>query len=225
MNVAKIVGDIIRRQFLSGVLVVVPLILTYVVLRFLFEAVDGILLPVVEKVLGYNVPGLGIITTLLIILLTGFFTRSLLGGTIYKRGDRVLTKIPIIRIIYLAAKQLIQAISMPTVNSFKEVVMIEYPRRGLFIIGFATARVKYANDRIGQQKLIGVFIPSTPMPASGFVIFAPENEIMKVNLSVEEALKMLVSGGIVAPPTFGDNEKKERIEVYSEGVEKSHVTG
>jgi len=225
MSVYKIVGDIVRRQFLSGVLVVVPLILTYVVLRFLFEVVDGVLLPIVEKILGYNVPGLGIITTLLIILLTGFFTRSLLGGSIYKRGDLLLTRIPIIRIIYLAAKQLIQAISMPNINSFKEVVLIEYPRRGLYVIGFATSRIRFDDNKIGNQKLVGIFVPSTPTPVTGLVVFAPEDDIKKVDLSVEEALKLLVSGGIVAPSSFGGDNKKERIEVYSEGVDKSHVTG
>ena len=225
MSIYKIVGDIIRRQFLSGVLVVVPLILTYVVLRFLFYAVDGILLPIAEKILGYNVPGLGIITTLLIILLTGFFTRSLIGSSLYKRGDRLLVRIPIIRIVYLAAKQLIQAISMPTVKSFKEVVMVEYPRHGLYVIGFATSRVKFSGNGIINRKLVGVFIPSTPTPVSGIVIFVPEEEIVKVDMSVEEALKLLVSGGIVAPKQFIERENRERMEVYSEGVEETHVIG
>ena len=240
MSVFKIVSDIVRRQFLSGVLVVVPLILTYVVLRFLFDVVDGILLPVVEKLLGYTIPGLGIIATLLIILLTGFFTRSLLGGTLYKYGDQIMARIPIIRIIYMAAKQLIEAITRPQIKSFKEVVMIEYPRRGLYAIGFATSRIKYIDDVFGKKKLVGVFVPSTPTPVTGLVIFAPEDEIMPVDMSVEEAMKLLVSGGIVAPPAFRDNDRisvyevaadtgdaneVEEVEEAGEELEERHVTG
>lgn len=221
MSVFKIVGDIVRRQFLSGVLVVVPLILTYVVLRFLFEAVDGILLPVVEKLLGFTIPGFGIIATLLIILLTGLFTRSILGGTIYKHSDKIMARLPLIRIIYLAAKQLIEAITRPQVKSFKEVVMIEYPRRGLYAIGFATAQIKYSDEHFGHRKLVGVFVPSTPTPITGLVIFVPEDEIMPVDITVEEAMKLLVSGGIVAPSVFRD---QTGISVYqhASGIQKTN---
>jgi len=204
MSVLKVVKDIIRRQFLSGVLVVVPLILTYVVLRFLFEAIDGILLPVIIRIFGYAIPGLGIVATLFIILLTGFFIRSILGATLYKHGDRILTKIPLIRVFYLAAKQLIEAITMPQIKAFKEVVMIEYPRRGLYIIGFATSRTRRVNDGVLDKILVGVFVPSTPTPVSGFVVFVPEDEIVPLEISVEEAVKLLVSGGIVMPPIIGN---------------------
>jgi uncharacterized membrane protein len=199
MSVLKIVKDILRRQFVSGVLVVVPLILTYVVLRFLFEAIDGILLPIIIHMFGYTIPGLGIIATLLIILLTGFFIRSIVGATLYKHGDRILARIPLIRVVYLAAKQLIEAITRPQIKSFKEVVMIEYPRRGLYIIGFATAKTRCVSDGGVEQTLVGVFVPSTPTPVSGFVVFVPEDEVTPLQITVEEAIKMLVSGGIVTP--------------------------
>jgi uncharacterized membrane protein len=201
----KIIKDIIRRQFLSGVLVVVPLILTYVVLRFLFENIDGIMSPVIERVFGYHVPGLGIITTILIIILTGFFTCNLVGAKIYKMGDKVLTRTPLIRIFYLAAKQLIEAITMPNVNSFKEVVMIEYPRKGTYALGFATARIKM--DETGSTRLIGVFVPSTPTPVSGIVVFVPENDVIHSNLTIEEGIKMIVSGGIVTPRSIMAEEE------------------
>jgi uncharacterized membrane protein len=203
MSVFKIVRDIIRRQFLSGVLVVVPLILTYVVLMFLFESVDGILSPLVQKVFGYSIPGLGIITTILIILLTGFFTRSLIGATLYKHGDKLLARTPVIRIFYLAAKQLVEAVSVPDIKAFKDVVMIEYPRRDLYAIGFATARIRYQDESSGSKRLTGVFVPSTPTPISGFVIFVPDDEIIRLNMTVEETIKLLVSGGIVSPQSIG----------------------
>ncbi len=202
MSVFKLIKDIVRHQFLSGVLVVVPLILTYVVLLFLFESIDSILSPVVEKVFNYNIPGLGIVTTILVILLAGFITRNVVGARVYKIGDRLLTQTPIIRIFYLAAKKLIEAIAMPQVNTFKEVVMFEYPRRGVYALGFATTRVRFLPDGSNERKMVGVFVPSTPTPLSGIVIFVPENEVIPLDITVEEGIKMIVSGGIVSPDTI-----------------------
>jgi uncharacterized membrane protein len=207
MSILQIIKDVIRRQFLSGVLVVVPLILTYVVLRFLFESIDGILSPIVQRLFGYHVWGLGIIFTLLLILLTGFFTRNLVGAKLYRCGDKVLTRTPIIRIFYLAAKQLIEAITRPHISSFKEVVMIEYPRKGTYALGFATARVRL--DKSTDKKYIGVFIPSTPTPVSGIVIFVPEEEVKSTELTIEEGIKMIVSGGIVAPKSIMAEDSQE----------------
>ncbi len=142
MKVFQLFRDILRRQFLAGVLVVVPLIITYIVLRFLFESVDGILSPLIDKLIGHEIPGLGIVATLLIILLAGFFTRNVIGATLIKYGEKALSNTPIIRIFYLAAKQLIEAVTVPNIKTFKEVVMIEYPRRGMYAVGFATTKIK-----------------------------------------------------------------------------------
>ncbi|MFH2034935.1 MAG: DUF502 domain-containing protein [Candidatus Zixiibacteriota bacterium] len=199
MSIFRIIKAILKRQFLSGVLVVVPVILTYVVLRFLFESLDGILSPVVYKTLGYDIPGLGIFLTILLILLTGFFTRSLIGSSIYKQGDKILARLPLIRVIYLAAKQLINAITMPNIKTFKEVVLIEYMRKDLYAIGFATSDIKCNNLPIKEDRLISVFIPSTPTPVSGFLVFVPQRDIVVLDMSIEEAMKLLVSGGIVSP--------------------------
>ncbi|MCX6825791.1 MAG: DUF502 domain-containing protein [candidate division Zixibacteria bacterium] len=212
MPIWKTTKDILRRQFLSGVLVVVPLILTYVVLRFLFEAVDGILSPLVLRLFGYNIPGLGIIATILIILLTGFLTRNIIGSTLFHFGDRMLGKMPIIRIIYLAAKQLIEAVTIPNVKAFREVVMIEYPRNGLYAIGFVTTHIKFKGGLKEDEKLIGVFIPSTPTPMTGIVIFIAEEEVTCLNISVEEGLKLAVSGGIVSPGTINRSAYKTNSE-------------
>ena len=194
--------DIIKRQFLSGVLVVVPLILTYLVLRFLFETVDGILSPLIFKLLGYSIPGLGIIATVLIILLMGIVTRNLVGAKLYGYGDKMLTKTPLIRIIYSAAKQLIEAVSVPNIKTFKEVVMIEYPRHGLYAVGFATAKIKFQGGKNGDKKLVGVFIPSTPTPMTGIVVFIAEEDVICMDITVEEGIKLIVSGGIVSPQTI-----------------------
>jgi len=213
-SIFKMAQDVLRRQFLSGMLVVVPLILTYVVLRFLFDVIDGILSPYIFKFLGYSIPGLGIIFTILIIILTGFFVRSIVGASIYKRGDNLLTKMPIVRIFYLAAKKLIEALAKPSNEAFKEVVMFEYPRHGIWAIGFLTSKIKFVNGEADQQQeLIGVFVPSTPTPVSGFVIFAPRKDVVTLDLTIEAGLKLLVSGGIVAPTLI-----KKRIQPASSEV-------
>jgi len=199
MNVIRIAKDIVKRQFLSGVLVVVPLIITYIVLRFLFEAVDGILSPLIEKAFGYSIPGLGIAVTILIIILAGFLTRNILGATLYHYGDKMLVKTPIIRIFYLAAKQLIQAVTVPQVKSFKEVVMIEYPRPGLFALGFTTTHMALQSGENPGKRLIGIFMPSTPTPFTGWFVLTTEDQIIPVDMTVEEAVKLLVSAGVVAP--------------------------
>jgi len=208
MSVLRIIWDIIKRQFFSGVLVVVPLILTYIVLRFLFEAVDGILSPLIFRLIKHNIPGLGIIATILIILIAGILTRNFIGAGLIRFGDSVLAKTPVIRIFYLAAKQLIEAMTVPSAKTFKEVVMIEYPRKGVYAVGFATAKIKFQGGQEGENKLIGFFIPSTPTPMTGIVVFVAEGDVICLDITVEEGIKLIVSGGIVSPPTIGRLQKK-----------------
>lgn len=199
MSIFRIIRDILRRQFLAGVLVVVPLILTYVVLRFLFRALDGILSPLLPKLLGIHIPGLGILATLLLIFLIGIFTTNVIGSTLVKYWDKLLARTPIIRVFYLAAKQLIEALAVPNIKAFKEVVMIEYPRKGIFVIGFATTQTKLISADKGEKRLIGVYIPSTPTPMTGAIVFLPEEEVVSLDMPVEDGIKLIVSGGIVAP--------------------------
>ena len=189
---------ILKKYFISGVLVVVPIILTYIVLKFLFETVDGILQPFIHHLLGYYIPGLGIFSTLLIIILAGVLTRNVLGAWIYRRGDSVLTRLPIIRPIYSSAKQLLEAIAAPSMSSFKEVTLIEYPRKGIHALGFISHRVEMSlNDEVSKYAV--VFIPSTPTPISGIVVIVPEKEAVTLNMTVEEGIKFLVSGGVASP--------------------------
>ncbi len=208
MSIFKTLWDLIKRQFFSGVLVVVPLILTYVVLRFLFESLDGILSPLIFRLIKHNIPGLGIIATIIIIFIAGSLTRNFIGASLIRFGDSMLAKTPVIRIFYLAAKQLIEAMTVPNVKTFKEVVMIEYPRKGVYAVGFATAKIKFEGGPEGDRKLIGVFIPSTPTPMTGIVVFVAEVDVICLNITVEEGIKLIVSGGIVSPPAISRLDKK-----------------
>jgi len=198
MSVTSRVIDTVKRHFLSGVLVVVPLILTYIVLKFLFETIDGILQPIIFKLFGYFIPGLGVFTTLLLIILAGMFTRNYLGHKMYKYSERLLVKMPVIRPIYSSAKQLLEAVTISDVKSFKEVGLVEYPRKGAYALCFIARTVQL---KVGDnlRNALTVFIPSTPTPVSGMVILVPREDVILLDMTIEDGVKFLVSGGVASP--------------------------
>lgn len=201
MSLLGTIKAIVKRHFVSGVLVVVPLILTYIVLKFLFDAVDGLLQPLLHRIVGLYVPGLGILTTLLLIVLAGFFTRNFVGAWLYRLGESLLERMPLIRPIYSAAKQLLEAIALPTVDSFKEVALVEYPRRGAYALCFVAKRISMELEGKTTDH-VTVFVPSTPTPVSGIVLVVPVADVLSVNMTVEEGIKFLVSGGVASPSTL-----------------------
>ncbi|MCP4569657.1 MAG: DUF502 domain-containing protein [FCB group bacterium] len=211
MSITGKISSTIKKQFISGLLVTVPLIVTYFVLRFLFDLLDGILNPVTEGLLGYDIPGLGAVVTILLILLAGIITTNYAGARLYHWSDRSLGRTPLVRVVYTAAKQLVQSMFTPSARAFSEVAFIEYPRKGIYAIGFLSGKSRIKKgDTVSEMRL--VFIPSTPTPFTGLVIYVPLEDIYPVDLGVEEAVKLLVSGGIVAPPEIaieGDSKKQE----------------
>jgi uncharacterized membrane protein len=204
----KKIINILKRYFVSGVLVVVPLILTYIVLKFLFESIDDILRPAIEQLFGFYIYGSGVLSTILIILIAGLLTRNIVGARLYRFWDRFLEKVPIIRPIYSAAKQLLESIAMPSMDSFKEVVMVEYPRKGVYALGFLSNRMVIDKNQ-KTDKYASVFVPSTPTPISGMVIMFLENDIFPLDMTVEEGVKFLVSGGVVSPETLTVKRQKD----------------
>ena len=201
----KVTGTI-KRYFISGVLVVVPIILTYIVMKFMFEAIDGLMKPIIHQMFGYDMPGLGIVTTLLLVLLAGILTRNFIGAKLYRIGDSILERLPIIRPIYSAAKQLLEAIAKPSMNSFKEVALVEYPRKGVYALSFVSKRVEISIEG-KRRKFATVFVPSTPTPISGMVIMVPDEEVKVIDMTIEEGIKFLVSGGVASPELITDLSK------------------
>lgn len=215
MSVANRVLDTIKRHFISGVLVVVPLILTFIVLRFLFEAVDGILEPILHNLLGYYRTGLGLVTTILIILMVGLLTRNFLGHRLVRFGERILARVPLVRPIYSASKQLLEALTRTNQQSFKEVALIEYPRKGVFQLCFVARRLNITRgDR--SETYVSCFVPSTPTPVSGMVAVVPIDEVMTLDMTVEEGIKFLVSGGVASPDML--TGKSGKVLISSEGL-------
>jgi len=200
MSIAAKIGNVIKRQFISGLLVAVPVIVTYFVLRFLFDTLDGLLSPVVERLLGHHIPGLGAVATIALILIAGIITRNFIGARLYLWGDTLLAGMPLVRSVYSAAKKLSESMLSPQNRAFSEVVLVEYPRTGLYAIGFLAHRSRVV-EPAGEKRMAVVFVPTTPTPFTGTVLLVPEKDVYPVDMSVEEGIKLVVSGGIVSPDT------------------------
>ncbi len=201
MSVRTKLNTVLRRYFLGGILVIVPLIITILVLRFLFEGIDGLLSPFITGLIHYKIPGLGIAATIILIFLAGFLTANVIGSRLFKIWEIFLIKTPLVRTIYSSSKQLIEAITTTDKHSFKQVVLVEFSRKGMFCLGFLTREIK-ANFDDEPNELIAVFIPSTPTPISGFTMLFPKEKVTPLEMTVEQGIKFFVSGGITAPEIF-----------------------
>jgi len=206
-------GTTVRRWFISGLLAVVPLIATYLVLRLLFNSLDGILGPLTRRYFGHDVPGLGVAVTIILIFLAGIITTNYVGAWLYRWGDKFLIRTPLVRIIYSATKQLMESMASPNARVFSEVVLVEYPRLGIYTMGFLSgkSRVKKGGD---ESDMFLVFLPSTPTPFTGMTVLFPKSEIYPLDISMETAVKLLVSGGIASPETLPIKETSESGEVF-----------
>ena len=193
----------LKSLFFAGLAILIPIIVTIWILKTIVVWSDGFVLSFLpykfqpKALLGHNIPGLGIIVTLIIVMLAGGFTKLYVGRFIVNLGDKIISKIPLGRSIYGALKQFINALSTSGKGNLKRVVAVEYPRKGCYVIGFPTSK---AIEKISSQSddvWINVFVPTTPNPTSGFLIMVPEKEVIQLHMSVDEAFKLLVSGGFV----------------------------
>ena len=208
----------VRRLFLTGLAIILPLIITIWVLRLLFDLVHGITTPVILKVLTlsrfpylddpafatYVAPLIGIVITVLLIILVGVLTTNLLGRQIVAAFDRVMLRIPIIKGIYGAARQLLDAFHTKS-HAFRRVVAVEYPTRGVYTLGFLTRDQTTIRSAGRVRDLVGhsfIFLPTSPNPTSGWLVAVPDERLIPLDMTVEEGAKMIVSGGLVIPPRW-----------------------
>jgi len=190
----------LRSTFFRGISVMIPLGLTFWFFRALLNWVDGILSPVLADWLGRTIPGLGFISILVLIMLVGLLTRNLVGKLFFAWFEDVLLKIPLVRSVYSAIKDLVGAFAMGGKSkTFRQVIMFEYPRPGLYCIGFVTNEMSYINPQGEPKVFFNVYIPNPPNPTSGFLCLVPKEEATQLDLSVEEGLKLVLSGGIIVP--------------------------
>ena len=207
----------IRNVFITGLLITLPIALTYFILQFLFKNLDA-LSPVFTKVLidlgapipeGYRVPALGLVITLLIVLAVGWFTTNFFGKRLILLGENIVGKIPFVRRIYKGSKQVVQSIAHADTRAFRKVVLIEFPRRGMLAIGFVTGEARGEVQKNTCDDVLNVFVPTMPNPTSGFLVFAPPEELTEIDMSIEDGVKYVVSGGIVTTERLKITEAKD----------------
>jgi uncharacterized membrane protein len=190
----------LRATFFRGIGIIIPLGLTFWFFRALLNWVDGILSPFLEGWLGRSIPGLGFISILIIIMLVGLLTRNLVGKLFFAWFEDVLLMIPVVRSVYSAIKDLVGAFAMGSKSkTFRQVIITEYPRKGIYCIGFVTNEMSYIGIEGTVKELLNVYIPNPPNPTSGFLALIPKEEAHKLDLTVEEGLKLVLSGGIIIP--------------------------
>ena len=190
--------SLVRTTFGRGLVVIIPIVITIWVLNILFSAVDGIISPIFDRVLERHIPGLGFISMIVLILIVGALSRNLIARAVFKVFERILFSIPLARTIYTSMKDLINAFQLGGKGkSFRQVILVEYPREGLYTIGFATGELTINLDA-SSKETISVYIPNPPNPTSGVMILVPRKSARVIDLSVEDGLKLVLSGGIVS---------------------------
>lgn len=196
-----------RRYLAAGLLVWVPLGFTVLIVRFLIEFMDQslLLLPAAyqpEVLIGYKIPGLGAVLTLVVVLFTGIVVANFFGRKLVAFWEGLLSRIPLVRSIYSSAKQVAETMFSSSARSFREVVMLEYPRKGLWTLAFVTGSgIRQAQEQVGED-MISVYVPTTPNPTSGFFLMVKKSEVTKLNISVDDGLKLILSTGVLVPKSM-----------------------
>ena len=219
----------LRNSFVAGLVVVTPITVTAWLIYTFVTFVDGQVKPLIPKVynpetyLPFAIPGLGLIFAIVFITMLGALAANFFGRTLVSVGEGIVERVPFVRNIYGALKQIVHTVALQSERSFQEVVLVQYPRPGLWAIGFVTATAKGPVAEAFTEDHVGVFVPTTPNPTSGFLLYAPRSELHHLNMSVEEGAKLIVSAGLVSPDSRSalakvtENAANPREEVKSPG--------
>ncbi|MBL4720728.1 MAG: DUF502 domain-containing protein [Alphaproteobacteria bacterium] len=225
----------IRAYFLAGVLVTAPVAITLAAAWWLIELVDRNIVPMIpehwnpdtylRETIGLEIglPGLGLLILFVAITLIGALTAGFLGRMVVSLGERILAQMPIIRSVYSAIKQILETVLKQQSNAFRQAVLIEYPRRGMWAVGFVTGTTEGEVQNLVREDVVNIFLPTTPNPTSGFLLFVPRKDLVTLNMSVEEAVKMVISGGIVTPPDRRSDAERAIPQVSSATYEDTDI--
>ncbi len=197
-----------RKYLVTGLLIWVPLVITIWVLNLIVTTMDRSLdlLPArwqPQQLLGFDIPGSGLLLTVVAVLLTGLLARNFIGERLVRYWERLLGRIPIVRSIYSSVKQVSDTILSPNGQAFRKAILVQYPRAGVWTIAFQTGSPADEVRRRVPTDMVSVYVPTTPNPTSGFFLMIPRAETVELNMSVDEALKYVVSMGVVAPRDRG----------------------
>lgn len=193
-----------KRYFITGLLVVVPLYLTVYIFGLIVGYMDTLLnyLPEFlrpDTYLPFHIPGLGVVFTIVIIFFAGLLATNLLGKKLVEIGDNILARIPLFRSIYKPLKQFMETFLVTGYSGFRRVVLVEFPSKGMYSVGFLTGVADGEVQTKTKEKVVNVFLPTTPNPTTGFYILMPEKDIIPLEMSVEDAFKLIITGGMVSP--------------------------
>ena len=204
MNFISKIFKKISNNFFKGILISAPIIITFYIAWGLIKFFDKKASPLLGT-FPFEIPGFGLITVFIFFALIGFITTGLFGRIFSTFFENILSRMPVLRNIYSGLKQLFEAILTKKTNSFREVVLLEYPRNGIWAMGFLTGDTKGEVNRKTKDQMVNIFLPTTPNPTSGFLLFVPKKDVLRLTMTVEEGIKMIISAGMLTP---SENQKK-----------------
>lgn len=200
MGIAGGFGRKLRAHFIAGIIVIIPIAVAVLILIWFFNAIDSILQPIVVSIWGQTFPGIGFGATILLIYLTGVLASNVVGKKLIIHGETVLARVPVLWPLYTSIKQIVESFTATRNPGFMQVVLVEFPRKGMRSIGFVTSEV----SSISGGKVLSVLIPTSPNPTTGFLQIVREDEVIRTHISVDEALKMVLSAGRMMPRGIAD---------------------
>lgn len=218
-----------RGYFIAGILVTAPISITFYLAWLVINFFDTRITPLLpvkynpETYLPFGVPGVGLLIFIIFLTVVGWLTAGLLGRWVMRLAERVLRRMPVIRSIYSATKQIVETILADQSETFRQVVLFEYPRRGSWALGFITGMTQGEVQSLTENDVVNVFLPTTPNPTSGYLLFLPRCELVVLSMTVEEGIKMVVSGGIVTPPDRRPDPEKEVKKIAAADREKQTI--
>lgn len=198
----------LRNYFITGIIVVAPISLTIYLISLIINLIDDKILPLFpdrynpETYLPFAVPGIGVLVFVVVLTLIGWLTTGLIGRTVVRVGENLLDRMPIVRSLYSALKQIFETVFSQNSRAFREVVLIPYPREGCWALGFATGTTRGEVQDAIRDEVVNVFLPTTPNPTSGFLLFLPRKDVIFLKMSVEQGIKLVISGGVVTPEMY-----------------------
>ena len=196
----------LRAYLLAGILVTAPIGITFYLAWLIISFIDARVTPLIppaynpETYLPFSIPGLGLLVVLATLILVGMFTAGFTGRILHRTSEHLLARMPVIRNVYGAVKQILETVLAQKSNAFRQAVLVEYPRRGIWAVAFITGNTEGEVQNLTEDETVNVFLPTTPNPTSGFLLFVPRKDMVPLSMTVEEAIKMVISGGIVTPP-------------------------
>jgi uncharacterized membrane protein len=191
----------IRAQFMAGLIVVVPVAASILILIWVFDGIDHILQPVIRAIAGHDIRGVGFGVAVVLIYLVGVIARNFIGRRLMKFGNSVMMRVPVFRVLYDGIRQIMQTVAAPDKAGFMQVVLVEFPRKEMWTLGFVTKEIISESG----EKYFNILIPTSPTPWSGFFQVLKEKDVVRTDISVEDAVKMIVSGGMTTPESFAKN--------------------